>query len=351
MPHFETGSIKIIPTLLFTFFMLCLPTGDLWADLQNNLKGCAAIEDEALRLQCYDEIAGRTSPKGDAPLQTASIPPSPGPRKVSVLSDLWEMDKSQSRSKFTIKMHRSNYILPFTYNRSPNNGPIHEVDPDTDVYESEVAFQLSIKSKLWEGVLGKDMDLWVGYTQRSFWQLYNSDSSPFRETNYEPELLLNLPMSTDLLGMTLRTVNFGINHQSNGRGGSLSRSWNRIVANFGFEKENLFSGGDTAVLQLKTWYRIPESSNDDDNPDIEDYLGNGEIWGYYLWENHRFGMMVRNNLDFNDNRGAFQVEWSFPLNNRISGYLQYYTGYGESLLDYDHTVNRIGLGFILTDWN
>ncbi|MCP4118239.1 MAG: phospholipase A [Desulfobacteraceae bacterium] len=350
MPYFETGPKRFVPILVFTFFMLCLPTGDLWAGLQKNLRGCAAIEDETLRLQCYDELAGRNKPKGDITVQTASVPP-PESHKASPLSDLWELDKSRSRSRFTIKMHRSNYIMPFTYNRSPNNKPIHEVDPDTDVYESEVAFQLSIKSKLWEGILGKDLDLWVGYTQRSFWQLYNTDSAPFRETNYEPELLLNLPMSIDLPGMTLRTVNFGINHQSNGRGEPLSRSWNRLVANFGFEKENAFSGGDTLVLQLKSWWRIPESSSDDDNPDIEDYLGNGEIRGYYLWEGQRFGMMVRNNLDFNDNRGAFQVEWTYPLNERVSWYLQYYTGYGESLLDYDHTVNRLGIGFILTDWN
>ena len=163
--------------------------------------------------------------------------------------------------------------------------------------------------------------------------------------------MLCLPMSMDLLGMTLRTVNLGINHQSNGRGEPLSRSWNRIVANFGFEKKNFLFGGDTAVFQLKTWYRIPESSSSDDNPDIEDYLGNGEIWGHYLWEGNRFGMMVRNNLDFNENHGAFQVEWSYPLTDRVSWYVQYYTGYGESLLDYDHPVNRLGVGFILTDWN
>lgn len=350
MPYFKTGSRKFVPTLIFTFFMTCLPTGDLWAGLPKGLNECAAIEDEALRLQCYDELAGRSKPKEIAPVQTASAPPQEL-HEASPLSDLWESGKSRSRSRFNIKMHRSNYIMPFTYNRSPNNEPVHDLDLDTEVHESEVAFQLSIKSKLWEGVLGKDMDLWVGYTQRSFWQLYDTDSAPFRETNYEPELLLNLPMSMDLLGMTLRTVNLGINHQSNGRGEPLSRSWNRFVANFGFEKENVFSGGDTLVLQLKSWCRIPESSSSDDNPDIEDYLGYGEIWGYYLWEGHRFGMMVRNNLDFSDNRGAFQVEWSYPLNDRISWYFQCYTGYGESLLDYDHTVNRLGIGFILTDWN
>ena len=61
--------------------------------------------------------------------------------------------------------------------------------------------------------------------------------------------------------------------------------------------------------------------------------------------------MVRNNLQLPENRGALQLEWSFPLIRRVSGYVQYYVGYGESLLDYNHYVNRIGCGFILTDWD
>jgi phospholipase A1 len=61
--------------------------------------------------------------------------------------------------------------------------------------------------------------------------------------------------------------------------------------------------------------------------------------------------MFRNNLSFHNNRGALQAEWSFPLLKRVSGYVQYFRGYGESLLDYDHSMNRIGIGFILSDWN
>jgi phospholipase A1 len=249
-------------------------------------------------------------------------------------------------------MHRPCYILPFSFNFDPNVAPIEEAFPGRKVQKSEATFQLSFKTKLWEDIGEKNVDLWLGYTQRSFWQVYNVDqSSPFRETNYEPELLLNLPMDLNVLGMTLRTINFGINHQSNGRAEPLSRSWNRIVANFGFERKNLFSTHDSLVVELKSWYRIPEDTESDDNPDIEDYLGYGEIRTSYFWKKHRYSLMVRNNLDDDENRGAMQLDWSFPLNNRISGYFQYYLGYGESLLDYNHCVNRLGLGFILTEWN
>ncbi|MBU4119976.1 MAG: phospholipase A, partial [Proteobacteria bacterium] len=84
---------------------------------------------------------------------------------------------------------------------------------------------------------------------------------------------------------------------------------------------------------------------------IEDYLGYGEVQTYYFWKKHRFGVMWRNNFKFHHNRGSLQLEWSFPLIERVSGFIQYFNGYGESLLDYNHSVNRIGIGFILTDWN
>ncbi len=263
---------------------------------------------------------------------------------LSYLSKMWELDESKPRNQYVFKPHRSTYMLPYTYNNLPNIDPIKE-ETGQNVLKTEAVFQISQKIKLWQDVLGKDMDLWAGYTQRSFWQVYNTaDSSPFRETNYEPEILMNFRTNYSFLGMQLRSINVGLNHQSNGRAEPLSRSWNRIVGNFGLEKGNF-------TLLLNTWYRIPESSKDDDNPDIDDYMGNGEIWGYYLLNNHRLGLMLRNNLRSHDNKGALQLEWSFPLIKRISGYVQFFTGYGENMLDYDHSTNRIGIGFILPDWN
>jgi phospholipase A1 len=60
--------------------------------------------------------------------------------------------------------------------------------------------------------------------------------------------------------------------------------------------------------------------------------------------------MFRNNLRIGDNVSALQLEFSFPLIERINGYVQYFVGYGESLIDYNHYTNRIGVGFLVRDW-
>lgn len=266
------------------------------------------------------------------------------PQKPSYFTDLWQLDKETRAGKPSITFHRSSYALAFSYNWLPNPEPLQEVNPDKTLVKPEVAFQLSFKAKLWQDMFGKPVDLWFAYTQRSFWQLYNfDDSSPFRETDYEPEVLFNFRTRFSVLGLNVRFIQIGGNHQSNGQSLPLSRSWNRIVMNVGIER------GDLSLL-LKGWYRIPESVEEDDNPGIDKYMGYGEFWAYYFLKKHRLGIMLRNNLDFGENKGAIQLEWSFPLFAQIGGYAQYFYGYGESLLDYDHCINRIGIGIILTDW-
>jgi len=337
----RTPWIGALSILLF----LAFPPAEGFSDTPREIAECAKIEDAGERLKCYDNLAGRKPEEAAPALESGEKPPSENGKRFSYFSHLWELEPETRRGKYSLTPHNSNYILPYSYNSSPNYEAVRAADPGKDLKYEEVTFQLSLKVKVWEDIFSQKADLWVAYTQRSFWQFYNfEDSSPFRETNYEPELLLNLRTDYRLLGLRGRFINVGFNHQSNGQSEPLSRSWNRIVANAGFERGN-FS------LLLKGWYRIPESVEDDDNPNIEDYLGYGEVWGYYFWKGNRFGIMLRNNLHFHENHGAVQVEWSFPIVKQVGGYLQYFNGYGESLLDYNHRVNRIGIGFILMDWN
>jgi phospholipase A1 len=345
--------IKLLPLLIYLqifFFAALFPLcGAALADLAEGMADCAKIGNSVERLKCFDNLSGRQTPaQAKIPDPDTADAKAKIIDKPSVMSRQWELDPLTRKEAPIVRSHRSSYILPLTYNTTPNRTPVPNGEPIENMQNAEAKFQLSFKTKLWEDVVGKDMDLWFGYTQLSFWQIYNSAfSDPFRDTNYEPELLLNFRTDYDLFGLKGRIINIGINHQSNGRAEPLSRSWNRIVANFGFEKSNF-------NLLVKTWYRIPESANNDDNPGIEAYMGYGEIWGSYYWGKHKFGVMFRNNLRLGDNKGAAQIEWGFPLpfinNDRFSGYVQYFNGYGEGLLDYNASSNRIGIGFILTDW-
>jgi phospholipase A1 len=336
---------KCLLIIFFVSLLVMIPAKYIWAEDQSNLVDCSQLEDEEERLACYDKLVRQKSDKAVPAIAQSDETPESDSDEGSYLSKLWELDENKPRGKYALMTHRSNYILPFSYNSSPNEEPFQANSTGEDVERTEVKFQLSLKVKLWQDIFGKDVDMWFGYTQKSFWQLYDfAESSPFRETNYEPEVLFNFRTHFRLLGMDARMITVGFNHQSNGRSEPYSRSWNRIVGNLGLER------GNTTLL-LKTWYRIPDSDEKDNNPDLDDYMGYGEIWGYYVWNGHRFGVMLRNNLKFNDNRGAVQLEWTIPISDRVGFYIQYFNGYGESLLDYYDNANRISLGLILINWN
>jgi len=268
--------------------------------------------------------------------------------------------EEQSRQARLALAYRQNYILLGMYNFHMEKQLWESVNPGMELQDYEIKYQLSLKLKLfditdnsvtgdWERHLGMHIDLWLAYTQLSFWQIYNASiSRPFRETNYEPELILNGRMDKDLFyDWKLRFIQIALNHQSNGQSDPLSRSWNRLMFNFGFERENL-------DVVLKTWYRFPESTNDD-NPDIESYLGYGELSAGYrrnLWGiDWRFSLMFRNNLRFdNENRSALQLGVEANLFGPLNLYIQYFTGYGESLINYNSYANTVGAGVSVKDW-
>jgi phospholipase A1 len=247
----------------------------------------------------------------------------------------------EERSQFDVTLHRPNYFLPLTYNSNPNEKTYEQANKDIpNNYEAK--FQLSFKMLLWDDIFDDNGDLYGAYTQLSLWQIYN-ESSPFRETNYEPELFLRFDTDFNVLGLENKYLLLGLNHQSNGQGDEFSRSWNRLYAEF-------IAAKGTFLASLKAWYRIPESEADDDNPDILHYLGYGQLSGAYKWRKNVLSCAFRNNLDFDENNGSIEVGWSYPLTDNLRVYIQYYNGYGESLIDYDNYTNRIGCGIMINDW-
>ncbi|WP_415230961.1 phospholipase A [Psychromonas sp.] len=264
----------------------------------------------------------------------------------SAVDERMDQEKKLQADRFSIIPYKPNYLLPFTFN---NN--IQSYDTDKDVVSSdelqpiEVKFQLSFKIPVLVDIADLPLSLYFGYTQVSFWQAYNgSNSSPFRETNYEPEIFLQWVQSKKLVGdWNFKLATLNLTHQSNGKTDPASRSWNRIESHFVFENGNV-------TLALNPWVRFPENSDDDDNPDLLDYYGHGKINAIYQMDKHNFSISSRNNIESGFRKGSLELNWSFPLHGRIRGYFQIFSGYGNSLIEYNEYTNTIGLGISLTDW-
>jgi phospholipase A1 len=258
-------------------------------------------------------------------------------------------DRKVVTSPFAILAHKPNYFLLGAYNSKGWDPTLYRQASNNPEYENkklEGQFQLSLKVPLALDIFGGHMDIYGAYTNRSFWQMYNRDySEPFRETNHEPEVWLQFDNDWQVLGFTNAVNTVGWVHQSNGRGGVLSRSWDRLYANFIFEKDKL-------VFSFKPWIWLIKDKTESDNPDITDYLGHGEFRAALSHNGHVYSMMLRNQLESGFDRGAVELGWSLPVFNYpyLKAYVQYFYGYGESLIDYDRKVNRIGVGIALTDW-
>ena len=330
-------------------FTAVLWAGNTIAATSIGLAHCAGLSDDKARLACYDTAAGREAVP-ELPADNALIPETAAAGTTDntesdqpeFVSRRLEEEQENANNRFVIIPYQRNYLLPITYNSNINEEAWDIAYPDEGMDKAEVKFQISMKAIIWQDMFGKEMDLWGAYTQTNWMQAYNTDaSSPFRETNYEPELILSIPNDWHFLGVHNTRLDLSFNHQSNGTSEPLSRSWNRVIGSALFEHKN-FS------LATSAWYRIPESSKDDDNPDIDKYMGHGQLQGVWKWPDYTLGFTFRNNLR-NNNKGAIQLDWTFPISPRFSGYIQYFNGYGESLIDYNESSNRIGIGVSITD--
>lgn len=228
-----------------------------------------------------------------------------------------------------IKTHDTNYFLPFAYT-------FHGRPNDPKYKQAETKFQFSVKKVLFENVLFLGESWNFGYTQTAWWQMY-AESAPFRELNYAPELFVSFPFSG--FGW-LKSMSVGFMHQSNGKDGADSRSWNRVYANAVFHHKHF-------VFLPRLWYIVPESSLDE-NKDIRKYLGNFDAKIAYLGRDTFAYILLRNNLNFKHNKGAVEINAGFDLfDNGVFWFVQYFNGYGESLIDYQRYINKLGIGFVV----
>jgi phospholipase A1 len=315
-------------------------------------ESCVAIADDAERLACFDREIGSVArgPAGQAKSPAAhpvgqvvpAVAPSAAPAP-SLLDAAWGF-APDSRAAY-VRLYQPNYLLFARYTDDVNNAPYQPLfdafAEEGDFDEVEAKFQLSFKGRLLT-TDDRRWGLWFAYTQQSQWQLYSEDiSRPFRETNYMPELFGSYRPGVELGSFRWNVLNFGYTHQSNGRADPISRSWDRLFVEAGIERDNF-------AIVARAWTRIEPSNYEDDNPDITDYLGHGQVTALYRWRDNTFTLMGRGNLD--TGKGAAQFSWtSRPLLGPLRAHFQLFSGYGESLIDYDWNQTTIGLGVTLNE--
>lgn len=234
--------------------------------------------------------------------------------------------KYENGGYFNIFLPEPNYLLPFTYIKNiPNDGR----------KKFETKFHISLQKPLTYDLLGFKEDIGVAYSQTSWWQT-SVYSTPFRESNYRPEIYMSMPFENF---ESLKSTRVGFLHESNGQSGKRSRSWNRVYMSMDFSINNF-------IIVPRVWFSVGDLS---DNDDIKDYIGNADVKFKYTLAKHHIHLMLRNNLHLDKtNRGAAEFSWFFPLfSDGFYGYIQYFNGYGENLMDYNKHSNKIGLGFAI----
>ncbi|MFC5497190.1 phospholipase A [Caenimonas terrae] len=339
-------------------------------------QACMALADAGARLACFDRWA-----QSAAPAQPAAVPepvpqqpqpvaqaPAAGPpsaggchdRRSTELSRFWELEAASDCGTFDIRGYRAislSVVKGNVVNTEPKSGnPANSAPTAQDYGTTETRLQLSVRTKLAANLLTRanpaiSDSLWFGYTQQSYWQVFNGGiSRPFRSTDHEPELIYVYPSDYTMpAGWRLRYTGLGVVHQSNGQTLPLSRSWNRVY---------LMAGAEHARgvrLQGRVWRRLPESS--DDNPGISDYIGRAELVA--SWDVNRQNVLaatLRHSLS-HSSRGSLRLEWLRAIGTDSRGapaglrlHTQLFSGYGDSLLDYNFRRTVLSVGLSLVDW-
>ena len=298
-------------------------------------------EEEKTRRVYYTRQCGEGSVSDDIGKVLDDITPSAD----SVLNQRVLQQQLVSHFKYAISFYEPTYMLPGYY--STRVSPFYANNPgntpgDVDIDHTEFSGQMSFIFPLINRLFTMPVSFNASYTQLIFWQLY-SKSPYFRETNYEPRLFFGYHFHHNWL------FNLGIDHQSNGRGGEgpsgMERSWNRVFVDVEFS-------GQQWLVVLEPWVPIMKKwSSGYHNPDIAHYLGYGRMVVAYQFEDgQELSLMSRNNFASGFSRGALELNYVFPIHQRVRGMLHLFSGYGQSLIEYNHYTNAIGLGIALSDW-
>lgn len=355
---------------------------------------CAATTDNATRLACFDTWARQQQPltpppatnwqapaasaqqqtpealtqAANAPMVQADVvavqglvPTNGGCRdpRYSEMSRFFELETGTDCGTFSFRGYKPLSVAVITAD-TVNTQPSSPGKPPATAQNyrpEELRIQLSARTKVASGLLtsptsGLQDSVWVGYTQQSYWQVFSPAlSRPFRTTDHEPEVFYIYPTQAKLpFGWQLRYSGIGMVHHSNGQSEPLSRSWNRWYLMTGAELSNRWQ------VHAKLWKRMAESTPDDDNPGIQNYWGRGEV--KLIWqpnENNTLGLTARGSVG--KGYGSGRLEWLRTIGEGWNGgksnlrlHVQLFSGYGESLIDYNRKRTSLSVGLSLLDF-
>ena len=255
------------------------------------------------------------------------------------------MARMAEAERYSFLQYRDNYLVYSHLFNGVNQQPIDSAFPDEEYHfrNDEVQFQISFMVPLAIDMFDTRLSLYGGYTNRSFWQVFDEqDSRPFRETNHEPEIWLSYFYDQNIGEINLPMLWFGYRHQSNGQYVSMSRGWNRLYVQAFFDYRRWTS---TAII----WNRLPGGSPEDSRFDYEKYIGNGELMLDYAFDNSDLSLTYAYSFSGTE-FGSMTLAYSYRLSHSIDFYLRYFVGYGESLIDLDYRSNTLSAGIKLSQW-
>lgn len=355
------------------------------------LQLCSAETEAGARLGCFEQwarqVVGQSPASGRERLpaeNSASLSTWDGPLNAAQLSAaemtlasenghgcenplfdslnrLWELSRETDCGTFKLRAYAPQIVAVEHGNRMNNRpaSPAQRAAPEEINQKNEVRIQISLRTKLASGLFtpkgSQAQDsLWAAYTQNSYWQLFNkADSNPFRTTDHQPEVFYIYPSTYQLpLDWKLRYTGIGVRHHSNGQRNPWSRSWNSAYVMAGAEYK------DRWIVQLKAWDQISSISNNNDNPDIQKYWGNTEVkLGWLLDARNSFSLTARGSAFAGHGYGSGRLEWFHALGSKWFGqksnlqfYVQLFSGYGESLIDYNFKRTSLSVGLSLLEF-
>lgn len=265
----------------------------------------------------------------------------PDPNSTAAVDKRVKKEALVEPNPFAITFFKQNYIIPYYYTGSPYNKIyVNQIPEGERISRGEVKYQLSLKVPVWKKMLGSNSSLYFGYTQLSYWQAYNKNAF-FRETDFQPELFVTNQMSIPLWqDWKVSAINVGVVHESNGFGNELERSWNRIYL-------EAVTSTDNFMLSVKPWYVIRDTTYRKFNPHMASYLGYGQVTVAYKLFNHVITLQSHNLIESGGRRASALASYTFPLTTYLNGFVQIFSGYGQSLIEYNHRTNSAGVGIAL----